>query len=128
MREYELIRSRRKTIAMQARDGRLIVRAPMRASKKDIEATLAKFEPQICRMLEKNIALTEQRAGFSLDYGKRALYRGGEYPIVARSGDRAGFDDERGEFYLPPNLSPERVKYGVVQIYKMLARRHLAER
>ncbi|MDR2360391.1 MAG: M48 family metallopeptidase [Oscillospiraceae bacterium] len=128
MTDYTLIRSNRKTIAMQAKDGKLIVRAPLNAAQKDIEATLAKFEPQITEMLAKNIALTEQRAEFSLNYGDRVLYRGKEYPIAARSGNRVGFDAGKQEFYIPPNLPPEHVKAAIVQIYKILAKCFIAER
>ena len=38
--EYELIRSDRKTLGIQIREGRLIVRAPRRASKGEIERFL----------------------------------------------------------------------------------------
>ncbi len=39
--EYELIRSDRKTVGLQIRDGRLIVRAPRRMSRQAVEAILA---------------------------------------------------------------------------------------
>ena len=42
MRDYELIRSRRKTLALElTRDGRLIARAPMRLAKREIDRIVA---------------------------------------------------------------------------------------
>ena len=40
--EYELIRSDRKTLGAQIKDGRLIIRAPLRATKADIDRFLEK--------------------------------------------------------------------------------------
>ncbi|MDR2356647.1 MAG: M48 family metallopeptidase [Oscillospiraceae bacterium] len=128
MMDYTLIRSNRKTIAMQVKDGKLIVRAPIKAAKRDVDAAVAKFEPELEAMLKNNIALIERRAAFSLNYGDTVLYRGKEYPIAARPGGRVCFDDANGEFCVPSNLSPELIKAAVVQLYKMLAGRHLAGR
>ena len=51
--EYELIRSRRKTLAIEIKsDGRVLVRAPMRCPKRDIERFL----------LEKSAWITDHRA------------------------------------------------------------------
>ena len=45
MRDYELIRSRRKTLALElTRDGRLIARAPMRLAKREIDRFVAAHE------------------------------------------------------------------------------------
>lgn len=58
MREYELIRSRRKTLALEVtRDGRLLVRAPLRLSQKKIEDFVAAHEAWIAGHLEKMAAL-----------------------------------------------------------------------
>ena len=41
MREYGLLRSRRKTLALELKkDGTLLVRAPMRLAKREIDRTL----------------------------------------------------------------------------------------
>ena len=54
MREYELIRSRRKTLALElTRDGRLIARAPMRLAKGEIDRFVAAHEDWVLRNLEK---------------------------------------------------------------------------
>ena len=128
MREYKLTRSNRKTIALYVRDGIVEVRAPLKAEKAGIDKFVASKEDWIVKQLNKHEGLAEKRGLFSLNYGDKVLYHGKEYPFVARSGNRVGFDDIALCFYIPPNLSPERVKAAVIQIYKMLAKRYLTER
>ena len=54
MREYTLIRSRRKTLGLQIKDGKVIVRAPMRLAKATIDAFVVKHEDWIVRHLAKD--------------------------------------------------------------------------
>lgn len=59
MESYELIRSRRKTLALEVTsDGRLLVRAPNRMAKARIDAFVAAHAAWI----EKHLALQRQRA------------------------------------------------------------------
>ena len=52
--EYELIRSRRKTLSLQMKpDGTLLVRAPLLTSKRQIEAFLREHRDWIARQQEK---------------------------------------------------------------------------
>lgn len=54
MESYELIRSRRKTLALEiTTDCRVLVRAPMRLSKEHIDAFVARHEDWIARHLER---------------------------------------------------------------------------
>ena len=54
MFEYELIHSRRRTLALEIpRDCRILVRAPMRASKAQIETFVARHEDWVRRHLEQ---------------------------------------------------------------------------
>ena len=54
MESYELIRSRRKTLALEiTKDCRVLVRAPMRLSKERIDAFVAQHEDWIARHLER---------------------------------------------------------------------------
>jgi len=128
MREYKLTRSNRKTIALYVRKGIVEVCAPLKLAKSAIDKFVASKEDWIVKQLNKYEELTKKRESFSLNYGDKVLYRGKEYPIVARPGNCVGFDDDELCFYIPPNLSPEVVKAAVIQIYKMLAKRHLTER
>ncbi len=54
---YELVRSSRKTLAIQIRDGRVIVRAPLHTSEADIHAFLLQHQAWI----QKHLAQSEAR-------------------------------------------------------------------
>lgn len=59
MEPYELIRSRRKTLALEVtRDGRLLVRAPLRCSQARIDA----FVGAHAAWIEKHAAIQRERA------------------------------------------------------------------
>ena len=66
---YELIRSNRKTIVLQIKDGgRIIVRAPLRMAAKDIQ----RFVDSKAAWIEKHLAIIQQRqqpvaSAFSLE-------------------------------------------------------------
>ena len=49
---YEILRSSRRTLALEIRDGRLLVRAPRRATQAEIEALLEKHGAWIEKHLQ----------------------------------------------------------------------------
>lgn len=53
---YQIIRSRRKTIALQIKDGALLVRAPMRATQAEIDALIEGHRAWIDKHLQKAAA------------------------------------------------------------------------
>ena len=58
MKNYELIRSNRKTIALQIKgDGRIIVRAPLRMVDRDIQ----RFVASKTEWIKKHLAIIQQR-------------------------------------------------------------------
>jgi len=124
--QYTLKRSRRKTIAIHITNGAVEVRAPFRASKRDIDSFIFSKEKWIREKLMKSADQLERRESFSIDYGATVLYRGDEYPITAKEGKRAGFDETA--FYMSPNLDAEQVKKTCVHIYRILAKSDLTER
>ena len=126
MIDYNLTRSKRKTIAIHVGDKGVEVRAPLAMPQRDIDRFVVSKELWIRKCLVKTIDRLEQREAFSLDYGDMILYRGKEHPVTVREGDRIGFTD--GAFYMPSGLSPEGIKYACVQIYRMLAKRDLTIR
>ena len=123
MKNYTLIRSDRKTLALYVRDGVVEVRAPFRAPKSDIDKFVASKENWIVDKLAKSNERMEQRSNFALTYGDYVIYRGKQYPITEKPGNRIGFDDAC--FYMPPNLTPDQIKYSCVAIYRSLAKRDL---
>jgi len=126
MVSYKLTRSNRKTIALYVRDGYIEVRAPLKTPKSDIDRFVSSKEKWIgdkLAMSNERIALRER---FELGYGDKVAYRGKEYPISERQGDRVGFCE--AGFYVPPGLQREQIKRACIQVYKMLAKRDLTNR
>jgi DNA repair photolyase/predicted metal-dependent hydrolase len=95
-------------------------------SKADIDKFVASKERWILSKLSQLSERKVQRDNFTLTYGDTVTYSGKEYPVVAKDGERIGFDDER--FYMPPNLSSEQIKSACVRIYRMLAKRDLTNK
>jgi len=128
MINYNLTRSKRKTIAIHIRDGIVEVKAPLKTSKAEID----KFVQSKQKWIEKNIAASaekkEQRDNFTLTYDSTLTYRGKQYPIVAIPEKRVGFDNEQKHFYVPQGLTCEEIKLACVQIYKMLAKHDLTNK
>ena len=61
--EYEVIRSRRKTLSVQVRQGKVTVRAPLRTSDAEIRRFLEKHRQWLEKHLAKAQAQEEARAG-----------------------------------------------------------------
>lgn len=77
MEHYELIRSRRKTLALEiSRDGRVIARAPMETPKRDIDAFVTAHSAWIAKHLDaqrrRADAFPEPSAEELRDMAKRA--------------------------------------------------------
>lgn len=128
MIEYTLTRSKRKTVAIYIRGGGVEVKAPLKATKSDIDKHVISKEKWITSKLAQFKESAEQRENFSLDYGDTVIYRGKQYPIIEKIGNRAGFDEGLGQFCVPPNMTCEQIKHACTQIYRMLAKRVLTER
>ena len=126
MVSYTLTRSKRKTVAIHVRNGSVEVRAPLKMLQKDIDKFVASKETWIVEKLTKSKEQIQQKNSFALAYGDMVTYRGNLYPISEKQGERVGFDEK--SFYMPPDLSPEQVKYACIQIYRLLAKRDLTRR
>lgn len=53
--KYELVRSRRKTLSIQVKDGAVIVRAPLKTSLRQIESFISEHEKWIEKKLAESI-------------------------------------------------------------------------
>jgi predicted metal-dependent hydrolase len=126
MAEYTLIRSKRKTVALYVRDGKAEVRAPLSMPLRDIDKFVSSKSGWLSKRLSESKELLARRGDFSVNYASLLAFRGALYPVKIREGDRAGFDGV--SFYMPPGLSPERLKSACVKLYRLLAKRHLTER
>ena len=126
MVKYTLKHSNRKTVAIHIRDGFVEVRAPLKMPNHAIEKFVSSKEKWITEKLAESNERVEQRNSFMLSYGDSIIYRGKQYPVAEKQGSRIGFDNER--FYMPPDLTPEQIKYACIHIYRLLAKRDLTEK
>lgn len=74
--EYELIRSNRRSLALQIKDGKLIVRSPMKMSVKDIEIFVLNHKEWIDKALSHSIQkeIEAEKYGLLSDDEISALY------------------------------------------------------
>jgi len=124
--EYILKRSKRRTVAIHIIDGEAEVRAPMRMSRREIDAFVASKERWIRGKLAKSREQAERRKAFTLNYGDTVSCGGDIYAITLREGRRPGYDGKA--FCVPEGLSPEEIKAACVTIYRKLAKDYLTER
>lgn len=87
--DYQLIRSRRRTIAVQVTEEGVVVRAPMRTSKREADAFVKKHEDWI----QKHLALREERRA------------------QAQNAEKLSPADLRGLYQRAAGYIPERVRH-----------------
>jgi len=126
MEQHNIIRSKRKTIAIHIVNGVVIVKAPLRMPQADIDKFVASKQNWVKKNLTNSIHKKEQRENFALKVGDSILLLGRLHPIVERAGNRVGFDGEC--FFVPMDLSSERIKRLCINTYKILAKKHISER
>ena len=123
---YNLIRSKRKTLTLQIAEGKLIVRAPLRLPKYEIDRFVASKTKWIEDKLAQSRERLEQRETFSLTYGKTVLFRGQEHTIAAKGGRAAGISGNT--IYMPPGLDSDEIKDVCKKLYRHLAKEYISKR
>jgi len=118
--EYELIRTKRKTIAIYIREHGVEVRAPKWATVSDIDAFVVSKIRWIGKHLEEQAKSNLRKSAFRLDYGSVVQYMGREYVIGSVPGENI--------IYVPPGLDRDRLLKKIIAFYKEEARRHINER
>ena len=61
--EYEITRSRRKTLSMQIKDGRVVIKAPLRTTDAEIRQFLEKHRSWLEKHMMQAQALEQAKAG-----------------------------------------------------------------
>ena len=125
---YTLIRSKRKTLSIQIKNGELIARAPVKLAKREIDRFIESKRGWIEDKLSISKERAAQRDAYELSYGSLVPYRGVDFPIVARAGDQLGFDHDEGCFFMPPDLDPDQIKETLTQVYKRLAKSYIPKK
>lgn len=105
----EIIKSKRRTLAITVNAfGKVIVRAPLRASQKEIDYFVKKHESWILRKKETALAscicLPTQRLN-----GYKLLLLGKYYEIVLYPQERVALDHENCKLYLPEKNAEQRL-------------------
>ena len=118
---YELIRTKRRTLAIHIKDCRVIVRAPKRTPVREIDRFVASKSNWIEKHLAEQKARAEQRERFSLGYGSTVLYMGQKYRIAT------DYESEDA-LYFPPSLSESQIQKKLITFYKKKAEEIIPER
>ena len=99
MVDYTLIRARRRTAAIQIqKDGQVVVRAPMRLPKKEIERFLQEKESWILAQQQRMRQRQQRREQFALSDGRLPLL-GKFFPLEQTDSAKPSYQD--GVFCLP---------------------------
>jgi len=121
---YTIIRSKRRTMALQIKDGELIVRAPQRMPLYEIEQFIASKRGWIEKTLRASRETVANRESFKLAYGDEISFRGYNIEIAAETEDDDR-DDHR--LHIPPGLSSEQLREACIHILKAAAQDYLPE-
>lgn len=115
--EYQLIRSRRKTIAICVdRDGNVTVRAPLRAAQGIIDRFICEKQEWIEEKSSQMAANAAVRQEFRVSPGSTLPLMGKEYPVLR--GERVAFD---GTGFILPQEAFETLKPKLVRLYQSIA-------
>lgn len=120
--EYDLLRSKRKTIAVTVRAGGVVeVRAPRWVPQGQIEDFLAQKRGWIDAHRAQMLRMADERSAFRVEPGAALPLLGREVPVLA--GERPAFD---GAAF---RLDPARPgKPQMIGLYRAIARRIIGER
>jgi predicted metal-dependent hydrolase len=125
--EYQLVRSDRKSMVIRVtRDAEVVVCAPRKAPRRDIDRFVREKRAWIDGHLAEMRRRKARRDAFAPYYGDMVLLNGREYPIVSVEGRRAGFDGK--QITAPAGLSAAQVKRLMIQVYRMVAEQVLPAR
>jgi predicted metal-dependent hydrolase len=125
---YNLIRSRRKTVALYIKpDASVEVRAPQKMPQQGIEDFVAAHSAWIQKHLALAARNQAQKTTFTLNYGDVVFFFGEACTIRPDSeGGRRGL--VKDSLFLAPGLDTAAIKPAVIQVYRETALGYLRER
>lgn len=129
MRQYILVRSLRKTMAIYiTKEATVEVRAPFSVPKSRIDRFVQEKEGWIVTHLAQMEQRMAEQQRLTLTYGDAIFYRGKSCTIVAKPGNLVGFDPVATQFYLPPDRSAEEIQGALTLLYGHLAKEYIPQR
>lgn len=118
MIEYRLVRSRRKTISLQiTMEGEVLVRAPMRCAKRQIDQFVASKEDWIVTHQAQVQEALKERQEFRLQEGDTIPFMGRPMTVHFRQGNLAAMDVDMGTIRLP-EVDMEQLRPRVAELYQ----------
>jgi hypothetical protein len=101
MQNVRIVRSRRKTLAIEVRSyGEILVRAPLKLAQKTIELMLREKEAWIRRKMDEMQKHNPAAAPHRFEPGETFPYRGQTYPLIRSSRANPPLALENGRFVL----------------------------
>ena len=123
--EYTLIRAKRKTMVIQVKpDGTVVVRAPMKLAKREIDRFVQQKEEWITAHREELLRQKQNKEQFFLSDGNLPLL--GELLPIEYTQEKKAFYHE-GTFFLREG-SEQELGAQAVEIYRTIAREELIKR
>lgn len=121
--EYQLVRSRRKTIAICIdKEGNVIVRAPLRAAQNTIDRFVNEKQAWITEKSTQMETSAAVRENFTVAVGSTLPLRGRDYPVVL--GEQVAFT---GTSFTIPMGDFAVLKPRIIDLYKTLAQKVILE-
>lgn len=118
MIDYQLIRSRRKTLAIHiTKNATVEARAPLKLSKSRIDAFVEQKHDWIIKNLEQSKKNLDIRNDFEFNETTKLWYLGKQYPLLDSQNVR--FD---GEYFYAPFHCFEKSKKAIIKLYRELAK------
>jgi len=129
MREYKLIKTKRKTITLKIKeDGTLEVRAPLNISKEKIDEFVKSKEKWIAKHIGKVEEKYKIKKKFKLNFGDFVQVRGKKVAIHPIEGDIGRYDTEKNAFFIPKIANSHQIKYIIIELYKIIAKQYITNR
>jgi len=129
MREYKLIKRKRKTITIKINgDATIEVRAPLEIPDEKIDEYVQSKEKWIAKHLGKVEERYKLKKEFKLKFGDFVQLRGKQVAIHPIKGDMGSYDIEKNIFFIPKIADSDEIKYIIIKLYKLIAKRHITLR
>lgn len=128
--EYQLIRSRRRTLELRVYpDHRIEVRAPMRCSMRDINEFVNERRDWVEKRLNGFVAPVQQSTEERFSHGSEHYYLGNSFRLLLSTGrSKARFSDDALTLYVTDSADPSKVEKALDTWYRRQAQQYFSER
>lgn len=129
MREYKLIKRKRKTITIKINeDATLEVRAPLNVTKEEIDKFVESKEKWITKHIGKIKERYKLKKGFNLQFGEFVQLKGKKVAIHPIEGNIGSYDNEKNIFLIPKIANSHQIKDMIIKFYKLIAKAYINQR